>query len=102
LNINHSACINRGEAGPSLSFATLEAVFANRQKDSGDPYVGRKLARLLRKTGFAVQRMTASYDVISETLLKIGPSLAAQFAAPSYCTLQNKPGDESLFVALAW
>jgi hypothetical protein len=46
--------------------------------------------------------MTASYDVISETLLKIGPSLVAQFAAPSYCTLQNKADDESLFVALAW
>lgn len=91
--------IDSESEGPAQGLATY---FANRQKDSGDPYVGRKLARLLRKTGFAVQRMTASYDVISETLLKIGPSLAAQFAAPSYCTLQNKAGDESLFVALAW
>jgi hypothetical protein len=52
--------------------------------------------------GFAVQRMTASYDVVTETLLKIGPSLAAQFAAPSYGSLQDKAGDDSLFVALAW
>ena len=28
--------------------------------------------------------------------------LAAQFAAPSYCSLQDKAGDHSLFVALAW
>ena len=80
----------------------LAAYLANREKNSGDPYVGRKLGRLLRKTGFTVLRMTASYDVITETLLKIGPSLAAQFASGSYCNLQDKPDDDSLFVALAW
>jgi hypothetical protein len=46
--------------------------------------------------------MRASYDVISDILLKLGPSLAAQFASPSYCSLQDRPGDHSLFVALAW
>jgi hypothetical protein len=39
--------------------------------------------------------------VITEALLKIGPSLAEQFAAPNYCSLQDKPGDHSLFAALA-
>jgi len=85
--------------GPAQGLATY---LANREKDSGDPYVGRKLGRLLRKAGFDLQRITASYEVITETLLKIGPSLAAQFAAPSYCSLQDKASDHSLFVALAW
>jgi ubiquinone/menaquinone biosynthesis C-methylase UbiE len=80
----------------------LATYLANREKNSGDPFVGRKLGRLLRKAGFTVESMTASYDVITETLLKIGPSLAAQFAAPSFCSLKDKPGDDSLFVALAW
>jgi len=91
--------IDSESEGPAQGLATY---LANREKNSGDPLVGRKLGRLLRKTGFTVQTMTASYDVITETLLKIGPSLAAQFAAPSYCNLQDKPGDDSLFVALAW
>lgn len=85
--------------GPAQGLATY---LANREKNSGDPHVGRKLGRLLRKAGFTVQRMTASYDVITETLLKVGPSLAAQFAAPNYCSLQEKAVDDSLFVALAW
>jgi ubiquinone/menaquinone biosynthesis C-methylase UbiE len=80
----------------------LASYLANREKDSGDTQAGRKLGRLLRKTGFAVEKMTASYDVITETLLKIGPSLAEQFAKPSYCALQKESGDDSLFVALAW
>ncbi len=48
------------------------------------------------------QKTTASYEVITETLRKIGPSLAAQFANPGYCTLQQKTDNDSLFVALAW
>ncbi len=80
----------------------LAAYIAKREKNSGDPNVGRKLGRLLRKAGFTVQRITASYEVITETLLKIGPSLAAQFGAPSYCSLHDTTGDDSLFVALAW
>jgi ubiquinone/menaquinone biosynthesis C-methylase UbiE len=80
----------------------LATYLANREKNSGDPLVGRKLGRLLRKAGFIVESMTASYDVITETLLKIGPSLAAQFAAPTSCSLKDRPGDDSLFFALAW
>jgi len=91
--------IDSESEGPGQGLATY---LANREKNSGDPYVGRKLGRLLRKAGFTVQSMTASYDVISETLLKIGPSLAEQFAAPSYCSLRDDAADDSLFVALAW
>ena len=43
------------------------------------------------------QKMTASYEVISEMLLKLGPSLAEQFAAPgSFCSLKDKASDDSL------
>ena len=91
--------IDSESEGPVQGLATY---LANREKNSGDPYVGRKLGRLLRKGGFTVERMTASYDVITETVLKIGPSLAAQVAAPNYCSLQDKAGNDSLFVALAW
>ena len=85
--------------GPAQGLATY---LANREKNSGDIQVGRKLGRLLRKAGFIVQKVTASYEVITETLLKIGPSLAAQFANPGYCSLQEKTDNASLFVALAW
>ena len=80
----------------------LAAYVAKRDQNAGDPHLGRKIGRLLRKAGFAVQGMSASYEVITETLLKIGPSLAAQFAGPSFCRLQDKSVDSSLFVALAW
>jgi hypothetical protein len=40
--------------------------------------------------------------VITETLRNIGPSLAEQFAAPGYCSLQDNSGEDSLSVALAW
>jgi len=91
--------IDSESEGPAQGLA---AYLANREKNPGDPLVGRKLGRLLRKAGFTVENMTASYDVITETLRKIGPSLAAQFAAPSSCSLKDKPGGDSLFVALAW
>jgi ubiquinone/menaquinone biosynthesis C-methylase UbiE len=91
--------IDAASDGPAQGLA---AYLANREKNSGDPNVGRKLGRLLRKAGFAVQQMTASYEVITETLLNIGPSLAQQFAAPAFCSLESKAGTDSLFVALAW
>ncbi len=91
--------IDAASGGPTQA---LETYIENQKRNSGDPNVGRKLGRLLRKAGFTVQKMTASYEVITETLRNIGPSLAEQFAAPSYCRLQDKPGDDSLFVALAW
>ena len=81
----------------------LATYLANREKNySGDIQVGRKLERLLRKAGFTLERNTASYEVITESLLKIGPSLAAQFATPGYCSLQEKADNAPLFVALAW
>lgn len=47
--------------------------------------------------------MTASYEVVSDLLTKIGPSLADQFAVPgSFCKLQDRSETSSLFVALAW
>jgi len=84
-----------GELGEGLA-----TYIANREKNSGDIHAGRKLGRLLRKSGFSLEKMSGSYDVITETLLKIGPSLADQFAKPSHCGLENK-ADASLFVALA-
>ncbi len=63
----------------------------------------------MRKAGFSVEKMTASYEVISDLLMKIGPALAGQFtasgssaAAGSFCKLQDRSKDSSLFVALAW
>ncbi len=84
---------------PAQAFA---AYLAQRKENSGDPNTGRKLGRLLRKAGFTVQQVTASYEVISEALLQIGPSLAEQFVNQASCSLEDKPGDDSLFVALAW
>jgi ubiquinone/menaquinone biosynthesis C-methylase UbiE len=91
--------VDAASDGPTQAFA---GYIARREKDSGDPQIGRKLGRLLRQTGFTVQKMSASYEVITEILLKVGPSLAQQFAAPAFCTLQDKAGGDSLFVALAW
>ena len=91
--------IDSASEGPAQAFA---AYLAKQKEYSKDPNVGRKLGRLLRKAGFTVQSMTASYEVITETLLKIGPSLAQNFAVPSYCSLEGKDDDQSLFVALAW
>jgi hypothetical protein len=85
--------------GPAQAF---DAYLANQKNDSKDPNVGRKLGRLLQKAGFTVQKLTASYEVITDILLKVGPSLTAQFAAPSCCSLEDNSGDDSLFVALAW
>src|SRR5262249_43364252 len=84
--------------GPAKGFA---AYLEKREKDGGDPNLGRKLARLLRRSGFKVEKMSASYEVISDLLRKIGPSLSGAFSTQSCCSLQDKP-DDSLFVALAW
>jgi len=86
--------------GPAQAFS---AYMAQQREGSKDSNVGRKLGRLLRKAGFTVEQMTASYEVISDLLMKLGPSLAQQFAAPSsFCKLDDRPGESSLFVALAW
>jgi ubiquinone/menaquinone biosynthesis C-methylase UbiE len=91
--------IDAASEGPAQAFA---AYMANQKNDSKDPNVGRKLGRLLRRAGFAVQKMTASYEVITDTIVKMGSSLAQQFAAPAYCSLEGKDEEPSLFVALAW
>jgi ubiquinone/menaquinone biosynthesis C-methylase UbiE len=91
--------IDSDSQGPAQGLA---AYLSNRVEHSGDIQVGRKLGRLLRKTGFTVERMTASYEVITETMLKIGPSLLSQLATPSYGSLEEEADKDSLFVALAW
>jgi len=80
----------------------LGAYLANQKSDSKDPNIGRKLGRLLRQAGFGVHHFTASYEVITDLILKMGPALAQGFAASNCCPLDNKPGDYPLFIALAW
>lgn len=101
--------LRAGDLGGLLIDAASEApaqalaAYAAKQKyASKDPNIGRKLGRLLQKAGFAVHKMTASYEVITENLLKIGPSLTEQFAAPGYCSVGGETGGAGLFVALAW
>lgn len=92
--------IDADSDGPAKAFS---AYMAQQREGSKDSNVGRKLARLLRKAGFTVEHMTASYEVLSDLLMKLGPSLAQQFAVPgSFCKVDDRPGDSSLFVALAW
>jgi ubiquinone/menaquinone biosynthesis C-methylase UbiE len=86
--------------GPAQAFASY---LAQQRQGEKDPNVGRKLARLMRQAGFSVQKMTASYEVISDLLTKLGPALAEQFTIPgSFCKLQDRSEPPSLFVALAW
>jgi ubiquinone/menaquinone biosynthesis C-methylase UbiE len=83
--------------GPAQAFA---AYLAQQKQSAKDPNVGRKLARLLRKSGFAVDKVTASYEVVSDVIMKL---LASQFALPgSFCKLQDRTEVSSVFVALAW
>jgi ubiquinone/menaquinone biosynthesis C-methylase UbiE len=91
--------LDAASEGPMQAFA---AYIASQKNDSKEPNVGRKLGRLLRNAGFRVLKRSASYEVITEAIQKIGSSLAPQFMTKSYCSLDNKNGDDSLFVALAW
>jgi ubiquinone/menaquinone biosynthesis C-methylase UbiE len=92
--------IDADSEGPAQAFASY---LAHQKESAKDPNIGRKLARLMRRAGFSVDKMTASYEVISDLLTKIGPSLAGQFAVPgSFCKLQDRSETSSLFVALAW
>jgi hypothetical protein len=50
-------------------------------------------------SGFRVEQMTHSCEVITDILRKIGPALGAKFATGDSCSLQDQP-DDSLFVAL--
>jgi len=90
------------DAASEIPAQALAGYIAAQQKDSKDPNVGRKLARLLRGSGFSVQKMTASYEVLTETLRKIGPSLAQQFGAPAVCSVADRGVADSLLVAIAW
>lgn len=86
--------------GPAQAFASY---LAHQKDGSKDPHVGRKLARLMRNAGFSVEKMSASYEVITDILTRIGPALAEQFTVPgSSCRLEDKTRASSLFVALAW
>ena len=92
--------IDADTEGPAQALATY---LAQQKQGAKDPNVGRKLGRLMRQAGFSVDTMTASYEVISDLLMKIGPLLAGQFTSPgNFCSLQDKPEKPSLFVALAW
>jgi ubiquinone/menaquinone biosynthesis C-methylase UbiE len=92
--------IDAASEGPAQAFG---AYLAKQKDSSKDPNVGRKLGRLMRNAGFAVQRVAASYEVITDTILKLGPPLGEQFAASGgFCRLTDKATDHSLFVALAW
>jgi hypothetical protein len=91
--------LDAASEGPIQAFA---AYIANQKNDSKEPNMGRKLGRLLRNAGFRVLKHAASYEVITEAIQKIGSSLAPQFMTKSYCSLENKHDDDSLFVALAW
>lgn len=90
--------IDSESEGPARGLASYLSI---KKEDEGDLYIGRKLPRLLRKAGFNVERVTASYEVISDLLQKLGPALAAQFLTSDHCSIQDRP-DDSLFVALAW
>ena len=92
--------IDADSEGPAQAFASY---LAQQKQEAKDPNVGRKLARLMRQAGFSVDTMTASYEVISDLLMKIGPLLAGQFTSRGdFCSLQNRSEKPSLFVALAW
>ena len=80
----------------------LKAYIAAQNNSSKDSNVGRKLGRLLRETGFAVETMSASYEVISDQIQEIGPLMASQFVTQNSCSLAERDEDTSLFVALAW
>lgn len=96
--------IDADSEGPAQAFAS----YLNHQKEEAkDPCVGRKLPRLMRRAGFSVEKMTASYEVISDLLMKIGPKLAEQLAGQfvttgSSCSPHDRSEIPSLFVALAW
>jgi ubiquinone/menaquinone biosynthesis C-methylase UbiE len=99
--------VRAGDLGGTLIDAASEdavqamgAYLAGRKQDGGDPYIGRKLGRLLRETGFVIESLTASYDVLTEILRTIGTAMATQFTvagSPDGPTDSDPP-----FVALAW
>ena len=92
--------IDAESEGPAQAFASY---LAQQKHGAKDPQVGRKLARLMRQAGFSVETMTASYEVISDLLMKMGPFLAEQFTIPGgFCDLQDRLATPSIFVALAW
>lgn len=80
----------------------LTAYFARMQEGRGDAYVGRKLPRLLSSAGFNVERVTASYEVVTDLARKIGPAMAAQFPSAIASGSSKSNCDEASLVALAW
>jgi ubiquinone/menaquinone biosynthesis C-methylase UbiE len=80
----------------------FRAYFEKQMQNRADPRVGRKLGRLLRAAGFTVEKLTASYEVITEAIAKAGPSLTQPFMARAPSTLASAADDAPVFIALAW
>jgi ubiquinone/menaquinone biosynthesis C-methylase UbiE len=91
--------LDAASEGPAQALA---AYVGNQKQRCTDPNMGRKLGRLLRGAGFRVLKQTASYEVITEFIQKVGPFIAQQFLSPGSCSLDKRDPDDSLFVALAW
>jgi len=89
------------DGGGALARA-FNAYLANQKNDSKNPNFGRTLGRLMREAGFRVQRLTASYDVVSEEIQNVGTAAAHESEAASGRSRDEKAGDNLLFVALAW
>lgn len=102
--------LRASDAGGCLIDAAAEGVaqaFAahheRRRKEGKDPYVGRKLGRMLRQAGFTVQEQRASYEVLTNQPVPYGAALAQAFGSLAAGNASEKGAeDESLFVALAW
>ena len=93
--------LRAGDIGGLLMDAVPEGAAQAFGANLANPHLGRHLGRLLRQAGFTVPRVTASYEVITETLGKMGPALAAQLPAGASCSLPG-PAADPPFVALAW
>jgi ubiquinone/menaquinone biosynthesis C-methylase UbiE len=92
--------IDAESSGPARALASY---LTEKAHGGGDPYVGRKLGRLLSKAGFGDVHVTASYDVLTEALRAIDPSRWKDFApAAEGFSLPDAKTDETPFVALAW
>ncbi|HKR27688.1 MAG TPA: hypothetical protein VJT08_11635 [Terriglobales bacterium] len=76
-------------------------TLAQQKKSARDPNIGRKLPRLTRRAGFAVGKMSASYEVISDFLAKIGPAFAEQLL-PRALNATLNTGPKTIPSLLRW
>jgi len=62
------------------------AAYLDQQRaGSKDPNVGRKLGRLLAQSGFSVERVSASFEVITDALRNAGLAGDPPFVALAWC-----------------